>query len=844
MKKRIFNVLLASILSVLVLATNVFTVSASTQKIDEINVTVSIPKVSTTGSAVDFTVSDDRYTVTTSKQWIDAGGVAEATEFISGNDYRAMFNVVAAAGYEITADTIVKVNGSQDNVDLLGGNSTPASDFEFLTLPELLGTVEQINIDDIPNVDIGDKSAEYVYNGENYSVNGIWQKYDYDTKEFADITVGTEFTDKNIYRLKLTAKTQDGYEFGDGCELYINGDYYNIDRSYSSVTAYYYVNFATLIENITINEKLIPKVKVGDKFKESDVIKLGNAKGYEAVGYWIYTDEEGIMHKNGTFKKGKAYTLVVEVFAKSVYTLSEHLNFELDEEVYFATESNFGSAKFEVRKSFATIIDTVKLLDLPKAVVGEKIKKGEFNVKVPKNAKYTAKAYWMVLNGEEWNNVESAVFEKGKAYELWVDLTSKSGYEFKNIVIVNAYGIDQKVYAGGYDSLTYVRQFSFRKVIDKIEIEGVIEPKAAAKATVNTIKAPKGANYSIENAYWMDMEDYSMVDNFQKGHIYSLILDIRAKDGYEFSNNALAFVNGKKEDFDKSETQAQISKEYSLKTTIKKVELENIPVMKIGETAKSDIKLPKDAKYTAMANWSVWNEAKQEYVAFEGKFETGKVYALNLFVLPKDSYGFSEETVLIVDGKKVKDAAVFPFAVDYRKEYFTEQKVIDKVEIKIEKYKVGNHASIMPQISIITKGCKAVDKDGLTNWLYGDFESNRVYHSFFEENGQYGVSFALLADSGYVFAEDLEVVVNGVVLPKKAIRRGIKMKSVDYFFDMQTKADGNKGKTNKNDDTNKEVEYSPLTQDNSLNNVMALLCVVSLISACVLFFRKRIWDVS
>ena len=46
-------------------------------------------------------------------------------------------------------------------------------------------------------------------------------------------------------------------------------------------------------------------------------------------------------------------------------------------------------------------------------------------------------------------------------------------------------------------------------------------------------------------------------------------------------------------------------------------------------------------------------------------------------------------------------------------------------------------------------------------WLEGSIEEDAIFiDRYFQPDGSYGVTFRLIADEGYAFAEDLQVVVN------------------------------------------------------------------------------------
>ncbi len=841
--RRLLNIITVVALSVMVLASNFLIVTAQTQKIDEVNVTVSIPKVGETDNTVKFTASDTRYTVSLRSEstWVEADMVTPVTEFIKGDEYAATFEVTAAAGYELSADTIVKVNGSQESVDLLGGNNLPANIFDFKISPEFFGTVYQIVLNNVPNGEVGEAASKYTYNGENYSAVGIWQKYDYKTQQYTDMQDGIKFENGQVYRLALSIKPNIGYVLDPNASLEINGEFYNMDTGNSSGTADISVSYAKMIDVIDIAEEEIPKAVVGEEFKESDAKIIKNTEAYTVSGYWCYIDDYGTEMKNGTFEKGKAYNFVLEATAKEGYSFSENFSLIVGEEYHWVETSNPVAVKSSIRTSFADVIKEIKLLDLEKAEIGATIKKGPFDIKVPSDAKYKAEACWYVFEGGIPKYVENGTFEKGKAYQLSVDISNSEGYEFAENVIVEAYGIRERVYYNAYDYIHYTRDFSFRKVIEKVEISGFKEPKVNDKIVSDGLKTEANANYEIANAVWNSLGNaLGTNETFEKGKLYHLQVSLLAKDGYEFSENVEVFLNGEKIQADAFGSELYFTKEISFKEKIAKIEVSGLPEMKIGNKAITNVKTPNDAKYEVLANWLVWNDKRQCFEEFDGIFENGNVYSFRLHIQPKEEFCFSEdETQFLIDGKISKDADIYPPFALYTKEYRTNQKVIEKIELKVEKFVVGNHASIEPQIEIVSgEGFTVRDDINYLGWLVGDIENHRSFNGYFSKDNDYGAQFNILADEGNVFSEDLVVIVNGVTLPKDAVSDGIKQKDICYFFNMKNVVTADNAE--KSDTATKET-LSPVTEDMAYISIVLILAVLSMI--CVIgsyhFLKKK-----
>ena len=69
--------------------------------------------------------------------------------------------------------------------------------------------------------------------------------------------------------------------------------------------------------------------------------------------------------------------------------------------------------------------------------------------------------------------------------------------------------------------------------------------------------------------------------------------------------------------------------------------------------------------------------------------------------------------------------------------------------------------------------------------MIGDVQEMCSFIDYFAAEDSYGVHFMLSANEGYVFAKDLVVMVNGIILPEDAyIIDGTKKVDANYSFDM------------------------------------------------------------
>ena len=343
------------------------------------------------------------------------------------------------------------------------------------------------------------------------------------------------------------------------------------------------------------------------------------------------------------------------------------------------------------------------------------------------------------------------------------------------------------VYLGG--DITYTKTYSFRKTIDKVEVTGVTEPVVGQAPTTDGIKVPADANYYIGSVSWWNIDTSQEATVFEDGYEYGIVIPILSKEGYEIALDAVILLDGEEGyGFSHSTGDASISKEYSLKTAVDEIKFDNVPELKVGETVKDMYISQEGAKYAVSIWYEVWNDTTQSYEKFTGVIESGKAY--NMYVEARMAQGFcydEDVTKVYVNGKLTDDLITSGNWVLYRTRFSSGLKVIDKVEITIDKPVAGNHSSIEPVATVPDGANYSVDAEQIY-WLLGNNERyTYLWDNYFEEGKSYGVDFSLYADEGYVFADDLVVVVNGVALAFDDYKENHSGKTsyINYFFNTE-----------------------------------------------------------
>jgi len=716
----------ASVLALVMCFSMVPATALADTLITKVEVTVEIPKVGAADKVVKFSVpADANYTVAANEtKWCDGGGY-EAVEFKDGDIYGALFTVTPKDGYVLDSKATVEVNGSSANVDLLGGNSTPASQFEFKTSPALLGTIDSISLEDVPAYTVGEAPAGYSYDGTEYVVVGAWYRYDAASSSFVEMSASGRFEDGAIYELRLGVDPKDGYALSPECILTVNG---------SQISWY-------------------PK-ELGD--------------------------------------------------SASIYTS-------------------------------LMSIDEVELLNLPTASLGDTLSVGSFEVAVPAGANYSASAVWLTYDSSlgTWVSIDAGtnVVKNGNVYRIEVEVRPKPGCEFSEPLIGKAYGAEQS-FGSFPGEAWFSRDFSFCELIHGAEVSGVTKPVAGATPSTVGLSVPDDAGYYIDEALWVD-ENSLTPSVFEQGQDYYLKVFLKPEAGYEFARDFEVVIDGDLAHTFSDGFSAEAGSTYSLKEVLPEIRIDNVPEMKVGQASETDVSMPADANYSiAYVSWMVWDDVVGAYEPFAGVFEYGKAYCFRVEVEANSGYRFSgTETAFYVNGVVQDDPVINDDEATYMKEYATGLKAIDRVELKVDEPVDGEPVSKQPVITVVGgSGFKVVED--IFGWLIVGSQGQPIgplYDGYLRADETYAVNIQLQAEEGYAFAEDVEVVANGVVLPDSSMNLGLKSGIVTYVFGME-------GESGSGSDGSAQGGIAQSGDDTALPGLVAGM---GLAAAALVFARRR-----
>ena len=343
-------------------------------------------------------------------------------------------------------------------------------------------------------------------------------------------------------------------------------------------------------------------------------------------------------------------------------------------------------------------------------------------------------------------------FRSGTVYLVKFRVKAAEGYfiEGHNNVVVDGV-TDNGTYSGeelhfSVPLVTYKRINSV-----KLSVSGVGVGKSISKTKVSD-----GSSKFYTDYKWYTTA--SSGSKFQKGHRYYLKFELNTKDGYCFADDVTVTVNGKKAtdlEFYMFGTELYGVAEFSYVKEITKVSLPAMPKsIKPGSTLPTNFKVSTSANYTLEPVWISATTQQQVTQATEGD-----CYVLGFVAIAKDGCEFTADTVVYVDGKKVKPTVLSTNCVEVLKPYNVGLTVIDRVDLTLTEPKDG----AAPEKATVAADAPYTLPEqawyvNSANSLTGATGSISAFHNY----RYYFLMAALQARSGYAFADNLSIYINGI----------------------------------------------------------------------------------
>lgn len=722
-----------------------------------------------------LTAGDSTYTATATWQKCDSatGNFVDTTEsqFTTGL-YRLLVRVELSSSYVLDSEvTEYYIDGDQEWPDT---SSEQSAEFYYVR-PVGLQAIDEITLT-TADVPAGTYNGPFVTapSGAPYTVQPeLMDAYDSFIIEenTADETFdGTTFKSGVLYNANFTVIPKEGYYFSNGivtngaCISYMDGSYFSYDGYY----------------RFTVDDKYIANVII-DGFEEpvpyasasTSTLSVPADAGYKIEAEWQIEDSDTEEYStfNGVFDSENCYRMKIKVTSKGTgkfitdsYNTRIFINgkeYYVEPDTFTENEIVFTTNSYNAYYPFDSIVSVY-----PQGFTVPKANSTISPVTLtPDDSRYTLATQW--VNADK-TTVASGKFEKGKTYYLKITATAADGYGFEPDNFLAS--IDDSDCENGtvtYSTAVFYYPVRLSLEIDEAEVT-VTEAKVGTKTTDVKATVPANAPYTVKDIIFFDQNGDEFVGTFEDGKHYSMDVELEAKDGYKFWENVDILLNGKLSQYYYTETSITVSKDYSFKKQIDRVEITYTEPKIDDKIEDMTVKIPDGANYDV---YSVsWHNVTDDEDA-TGTFEDMHRYSLWIVLYPGDigedtyddmGYEFSEDLILVVNGKEMKRGFYSePGFISYECE-FSFLKKIDKVEI--------------PSFPTISKGDNSDEltftaPDGANyhyeiSWSVLDTDGTHTTEDSitFAENHAYRLDLHAVPNAGYEFTDNVEAYQNGTKL--------------------------------------------------------------------------------
>ena len=355
---------------------------------------------------------------------------------------------------------------------------------------------------------------------------------------------------------------------------------------------------------------------------------------------------------------------------------------------------------------------------------------------------------------------EVTVFEEGHTYQLFVELAPADDMEFVELtVLLNGDTIELSALNGEYAAFTV--EYSFRRPIDRVDLYAPELKVGAEVKPSDIVVLTEGV--VLQSGNWINALTFEELNGIVEKVHYMLRFAVNAVEEFEFADAVQIYLNGQLlGDYDGASNSVTGSVGYDLRDEVREIQISGMPQITIGgSTASITMVVPEGAPYIVEANWLLYG-GDYQFAGPGGAFEDGKLYYLEILVKPQAGYRIAEDATIFADGMEFSGITVAgDNGLWLYKQYNCGLQVIDRVDITVTVPVVGN----APVVVTLPEGTPISLKD--FSWAYcesGLFADavDLLEGDIFEAGYHYMISGALVADKGYVFAENVILSVNGV----------------------------------------------------------------------------------
>ena len=613
---------------------------------------------------------------------------------------------------------------------------------------------------ELPDIAVGDSPASVPLFDMNGGATVATEWLDDEGEAFS----GT-FEDGKVYWLNVVLTAEAGYLFGEGesISIFVNDLWTDwAEVSQDRTQAEFKIRFSFLPTISVVEVDGVTEPVLGETATLDGITVPDDADYYIDfnTSYW-YDDRTGDL-LDGEFEVS-VYCLYLDIRPKANFDFADEVEFYINGE----KSNDFGCEELSLwtypAYSLCEEITEIEI-DFEQPSVGD-TPSADY-VSVSADAGYEiGEVEWYIYNLGTYELTEED-FEK-KNYSVQAFVYAKDGYSFANEVDIYINGELQQSFGGQSDMATVSFWFSLCDMIDTIEISGVADAVLGEEATTDDITVPNDCGYTVRSATWYKNGNFGAEEfegDFVKA-MYSLEIILEAEEGFEFTEETAVTVNGEEAtDFSANGSEAYVYLYYSLCDAVANVELPEFPETPVGEDVEfSDEPILEADEYEVYGLWHVLNEYGY-FEEYEGTIEDGNIYAYYFYVMAKEGYEFTEDTVYTVEGENADElySNKMDVMAEFRKIYNLSDLIeITSVNITVSKPEIGE--DVDPE-------AYEIDEDAnysvtFTDWWVSDNEKANNFEPAgegkFEEGKYYFFEIELTADEGYFFADNAVIKING-----------------------------------------------------------------------------------
>ena len=263
-------------------------------------------------------------------------------------------------------------------------------------------------------------------------------------------------------------------------------------------------------------------------------------------------------------------------------------------------------------------------------------------------------------------------------------------------------GLDFAISGVGSDSINYYTEFYVGETETVVPIHLVdadirlpivgehpdYSPQPAARS--HCYSAPYTTGTWKNDVRWIDQTDHRELspntDVFQAGHSYQVVIYFTPEDGYVFSDEVIGYLNGRQyttESQNRPElNQAYFTYTFQVLTPISSASM-TLTEPKIGAKPDYQLNLPSGANYgiwsyyndSMLQNGVAWVDVETERYLKAGvdTFQAGHAYRVEILLLPKHGYAFTDNSKGVLNGSRQMTANNRPYRNEIRFSYSFEK---------------------------------------------------------------------------------------------------------------------------------------------------------------------------